>query len=237
MTGAGAAVVGHGYSGPYVAAVTAGRITDLGITDSNNMGAAMAPAAAATLTSYFNDTGTHPDQYDLIVTGDLGSVGSTLLYDLMDREGYDIREAHTDCGLLIFDRLRQKVNAGGSGCGCSASVLSDALSAERGTERYFIHGDRRVDEHDFVTAGGKHPRCGASGADLQRIRDRRECCQLKPGDAAGSNLFSPLRGQLPRHRGSLQMTVYTTDHSYNPNKVDRSKSSRLPQFWGSCRGA
>jgi stage V sporulation protein AD len=127
VTGAGSAVVGNGAEGPYVAAVTVGRIVDLGITDSNNMGAAMAPAAAATLTAYFNDTGTHPDQYDLIVTGDLGSVGSALLYDLMDREGFDIREAHADCGLLIFDRIRQKVNAGGSGCGCSASVLCGYL--------------------------------------------------------------------------------------------------------------
>lgn len=127
VTGAGAAVVSRTGRGPYAAAVTFGRIVDLNVTDTNNMGAAMAPAAAATLTAYFQDTGTHPDQYDLIVTGDLGSVGSTLLYDLMDREEYDIRANHADCGLLIFDRVRQKVNAGGSGCGCSGSVLCGYL--------------------------------------------------------------------------------------------------------------
>lgn len=127
VTGSGSAILGTGSKGPYVAAVTVGRITDLGVTDSNNMGAAMAPAAAETLKAYFSDTNTHPDHYDLIVTGDLGSVGSTLLYDLMEKEGYDIRSNHADCGLLIFDRVRQKVNAGGSGCGCSGTVLCSYL--------------------------------------------------------------------------------------------------------------
>lgn len=103
--------------------VTFGRITDLGVTDSANMGAAMAPAAAETLLSYFRDTNTLPYQYDGIYTGDLGLVGSRLLCQLMEKEGISISSAHQDCGLLLFDREKQDVHAGASGCGCSASVL------------------------------------------------------------------------------------------------------------------
>ena len=87
------------------------------------MGAAMAPAAAATLGRLFADTGTVPADYDLVVTGDLGAVGSALLYALTEREGLQLRGHHTDCGLLLYDRERQDVHAGGSGCGCCASVL------------------------------------------------------------------------------------------------------------------
>ena len=81
------------------------------------------PAAASTLMHYFEDTGTSAEDYDIIYTGDLGYVGTNLLYELLDREGIDIRCRHNDCGLLIFDREKQDVHAGGSGCGCSASVL------------------------------------------------------------------------------------------------------------------
>ena len=87
------------------------------------MGAAMAPAAAATILGFLSDTGTTPEDYDLILTGDLGQVGSDLLYELAIREGVDLRSRHADCGLLIYDRDRQDVHAGGSGCGCCASVL------------------------------------------------------------------------------------------------------------------
>ena len=87
------------------------------------MGAAMAPAAAATILGFLSDTGTTPEDYDLILTGDLGQVGSDLLYELATREGVDLRSRHTDCGLLIYDLDRQDVHAGGSGCGCCASVL------------------------------------------------------------------------------------------------------------------
>ena len=123
VTGSGAAIVGRGGTGPHVAAVTIGRIVDLGIKDAANMGAAMAPAAATTLKDFFDDTGTSPSDYDLIVTGDLGEVGSNLLYELMNRDHIHIAENHTDCGLLIYDRKKQDVHAGGSGCGCSGSVL------------------------------------------------------------------------------------------------------------------
>ncbi|WRS28334.1 stage V sporulation protein AD [Oscillospiraceae bacterium MB08-C2-2] len=123
VTGAGGAVIGQGTAPPYVRAVTIGTIEDKEIKDINNMGAAMAPAAASTLTNFFSDTLTGPDNYDLIITGDLAMVGSDLLQQLMKREGYDLSKKHSDCGLLIYDRDTQNVQAGGSGCGCSATVL------------------------------------------------------------------------------------------------------------------
>ena len=122
-TAAGAAIVGRGGDGVRIGAACVGRVCDLGITDMNNMGAAMAPAAADTLTRFFADTGTGPADYAMIVTGDLGQIGSTLLRQLMERSGTPLGDNYTDCGLLLFDRTRQDVHAGGSGCGCSASVL------------------------------------------------------------------------------------------------------------------
>ena len=121
-TAAGACVVGHG-DGVAVDSVCFGRVQDLGITDTNNMGAAMAPAAADTIARYLQDTGTTPKDYDLIATGDLGQVGSDLCRQLLEEKGVTIGGNYTDCGLLLFDRGRQDVHAGGSGCGCSASVL------------------------------------------------------------------------------------------------------------------
>lgn len=122
VTGAGALVLGDvGKAG--INAATFGKICDLNIHDVNNMGAAMAPAAADTIARFLSDTGTRPESYDVVFTGDLGYVGTKLLYELLDREGIDIRCRHSDCGLLIFDRKKQDVHAGGSGCGCSASVL------------------------------------------------------------------------------------------------------------------
>lgn len=123
VTGSGALVLGRGEGKPYINSVTFGEIEDYGIKDINNMGAAMAPAAAGTLKKFFSDTGTKPEDYDIIYTGDLGYVGTNLLYELLEREGIDIRCRHSDCGLIIFDREKQDVHAGGSGCGCSASVL------------------------------------------------------------------------------------------------------------------
>ncbi|MBP1558975.1 MAG: stage V sporulation protein AD [Oscillospiraceae bacterium] len=127
-TAAGAAVVGRGEKGPFIRGVTFGRIVDLGIKDANNMGAAMAPAAADTLCRFFADMGTGPQDYDLIVTGDLGQIGSRLLYDLMKREGYQLEGHHKDCGLMLYDLENfPQAGAGGSGCGCSASVLCGHL--------------------------------------------------------------------------------------------------------------
>ena len=125
VTGSGAAVIGHGEdeSCPRVCAVTVGRMIDLGVKDANNMGAAMAPAASTTIAAFLNDTGTRPEDYDLILTGDLGYTGSRLLIELLRRENIDIHKNHADCGLLIFDREKQDVKAGGSGCGCAGSVF------------------------------------------------------------------------------------------------------------------
>lgn len=123
VTGAGAAILGKQTAPPYLREICVGTIEDMGIKDMNNMGAAMAPAAAATLSRFFEDTCTGPDNYDLILTGDLGLVGSSLLCDLLAKEGYALAGKHNDCGLLIYDREKQDVHAGGSGCGCCASVL------------------------------------------------------------------------------------------------------------------
>ena len=109
---------------PEITKATVGIITDLGVTDANNMGAAMAPAAAKTLTAFFDDTGASPSDFDMIFTGDLGQVGSSLLKELMGKQGYDISQNHNDCGLMIYDMKNQDVHAGGSGCGCGACVLS-----------------------------------------------------------------------------------------------------------------
>ncbi len=104
-----------------------GVVTDAGITDANNMGAAMAPAALSTLERFFTAGGTSPADYDLIVTGDLGWEGSRILCDLADAAGLNITSRHTDCGKLIFSRNEQDTHSGGSGCGCSAVVLGAYL--------------------------------------------------------------------------------------------------------------
>lgn len=121
-TASGAVLVEPEGVGPYVQAVTLGRVVDLGITDINNMGAAMAPAAVDTLSRFFSDSGTTPEDYDRIFTGDLGQVGSTLMETLCKKRGIVLTN-HSDCGLLLYDRQSQNVAAGGSGAGCSASVL------------------------------------------------------------------------------------------------------------------
>ena len=127
VTGSGSCIVKNAKKGPSVARATVGKIVDLGVTDANNMGAAMAPAAASTLINYFNDTSTTPDDYELILTGDLGYVGSKLLYELLEKEDINIKSRHNDCGLMIFDRNKQDVHAGGSGCGCAGSVFCSQI--------------------------------------------------------------------------------------------------------------
>lgn len=100
-----------------------GKITDMGISDINNMGSAMAPAAAETIRRYFTATNTTPVDYDFIVTGDLGVVGSKLLIEFLQKQEIDISSQHRDCGCMIFDNEKQDTHCGGSGCGCGASVL------------------------------------------------------------------------------------------------------------------
>lgn len=112
----------------FVKAAVAGKIMDYGIKDINNMGAAMAPAAADTIERFFKETKTTSTDYDLILTGDLGAVGSTLLCQLMDKKGMPLKGRHSDCGLMLYDKTQQDVHSGGSGPGCSAAVLcSDIL--------------------------------------------------------------------------------------------------------------
>lgn len=122
-TASGAAVIGKKSEAPYVVGGAAGIIRDLGVTDANNMGAAMAPAAADTISRYLKDTKTSPDDYEFIVTGDLGIVGSELLLELLEQEGIDISKQHKDCGIMLYDKNDQDTHAGGSGCGCSAAVM------------------------------------------------------------------------------------------------------------------
>lgn len=130
VTGSGAAILAKNGNGPKITHVTTGKIIDMGINDANNMGAAMAPAAIDTLSQHFIDTGFTPKDYDLILTGDLGVVGSEILCDLITKEGYDISKRHNDCGKLIFNIEEQDVHAGGSGCGCCASVFCGHIIKE-----------------------------------------------------------------------------------------------------------
>ena len=127
VTGAGAAMVSNKDVPPYITAFTIGKIVDYGVNDANNMGAAMAPAAAECISAHLRDTVRAADYYDLIVTGDLGYVGKELLLQLLKNEGIDIADNHTDCGIEIFDKASQDTHAGGSGCACSAAVFAAML--------------------------------------------------------------------------------------------------------------
>ena len=127
VTGSGAALVTSEPGSIAIESATIGTVTDLGITDANNMGAAMAPAAFQTIKTHLQDTQTTPKDYDLIVTGDLGTIGVEALIQLCRGEGISIGGKLTDCGNLIFDPVKQDVHAGGSGCGCSAVVLCSEL--------------------------------------------------------------------------------------------------------------
>lgn len=127
VTGSGAALVRSEGKGPKITACTVGTITDLGIKDANNMGAAMVPAALSTIRAHLTDLNRSPDDFDLIVTGDLGQLGKDLLLTLGQREGINLGGKLTDCGTLIFDLLKQDVHSGGSGCGCSAVTLCGYL--------------------------------------------------------------------------------------------------------------
>lgn len=125
VTGAGTMLLSnHLNSDIYVREFLPGIIIDAGIHDVNNMGAAMAPAAFDTISKYFKYTNTSPSDFDLILTGDLGFEGYKILCDMLNQEGYLNTRNVQDCGMMIYDREKQAVNAGGSGCGCSATVVS-----------------------------------------------------------------------------------------------------------------
>ena len=127
VTGAGAAMVCKSGNGPKIQACTIGTVTDLGIKDANNMGCAMAPAAFETIQTHFDDLHTSPEEYDLIVTGDLGQIGLEMLLSISRNKGLSLGGKLADCGTMIFDVLKQDVHAGGSGCGCSAVTLCGYL--------------------------------------------------------------------------------------------------------------
>ena len=126
VTGSGAGLLQSSGTGPIVTGCTIGTVRDLGIKDANNMGAAMAPAAYDTIRAHFDDMGMAPEDFDLIVTGDLGQVGKQALLALADKDGLKLQNL-TDCGCMVFDLEGQDVHAGGSGCGCSAIVLCGYL--------------------------------------------------------------------------------------------------------------
>ena len=124
VTGSGTTILAKDGPGPYITHITQGKIVDNGIKDANNMGAAMAPAAYDTLKAHFEDMSIGPDYYDAIFTGDLGLIGFRIVTEFFASDGIDMTNVYNDCGLLIFDRETQDVHAGGSGCGCAASVLN-----------------------------------------------------------------------------------------------------------------
>ncbi|MCI8477041.1 MAG: stage V sporulation protein AD [Oscillospiraceae bacterium] len=126
VTGSGCVILAQEGEGPYVTHVTTGKIVDKGIKDANNMGGAMAPAAYETIKAHLQDTKRKPSYYDLIITGDLGSLGKEIVGDLFHKDGMDLANLE-DCGVLIFDPAQQDVHCGGSGCGCSAVVLTGYL--------------------------------------------------------------------------------------------------------------
>ena len=126
VTGSGAVILARDGDGPYVTHATTGKIVDKGIKDANNMGGAMAPAAYETIKAHLEDTNRKPSYYDLIVTGDLGKLGKEIVLDFFHKDGMDLTN-FDDCGTMIFDLEQQDVHCGGSGCGCSAVVLTGYL--------------------------------------------------------------------------------------------------------------
>lgn len=136
VTGSGAALVSGSGSGPKIDGVTVGTVVDLGITDANNMGAAMAPAAFETIRAHLDDMNRSPEDFDLIVTGDLGKVGKEILLDQFRNVGLNLSDRYDDCGVLIFNLEEQDVHAGGSGCGCSGIVLCGYLLGQLQKKKY-----------------------------------------------------------------------------------------------------
>ncbi len=124
VTGSGAFVLAASGGKACITGATPGKVVDYGLKDSMNMGACMAPAACDTICQHLEDFGRKSEDYDQIITGDLGSVGQAILLDLAKERGFDLTGRHLDCGMLIFDSEKQDTHAGGSGCGCSAVTLA-----------------------------------------------------------------------------------------------------------------
>lgn len=124
VTGSSAAVLSKSGTGPFITHVTPGKIVDRGITDANNMGSAMAPAAVSTILTHLKDTNRKPTYYDAIITGDLGHIGKGIVLDLCKAEGFQLSSVYNDCGVLMFDKEKQDTHSGGSGCACCGTVFS-----------------------------------------------------------------------------------------------------------------
>lgn len=123
VTGSGAVLLKNESDAPFITHITIGKIIDAGIKDAANMGAAMAPAFCDTLSNHLKALNTTPEDYDMIFSGDLGSLGKKIAIDLLFEEGIDLSKNYNDCGNMIFDNKKQDVHQGGSGCGCAASIL------------------------------------------------------------------------------------------------------------------
>ncbi len=123
VTGSGSTIISDEGDGPYIEAVTCGRIVDLGVADAANMGAAMAPAFVDTVKRHLDATGRDISYYDLVLSGDLGLIGKSIAIELFERENITPGDRYNDCGAMIFDNKKQDTHAGGSGCGCAASML------------------------------------------------------------------------------------------------------------------
>ena len=136
VTGAAAFILDRSENAPRITEVCFGKSVDLGINDANNMGAAMAPAAADSFLDYFRSSGLCPNDFDLIVSGDLGYEGYTILREIMEEKGCPIGSRYDDCGLMIYDREKQKMDSGGSGCACSALVLATHILPSMKEGRY-----------------------------------------------------------------------------------------------------
>ncbi|NLY18919.1 MAG: stage V sporulation protein AD [Clostridiaceae bacterium] len=126
VTGSGGVLIGSAGDGPRIVHITTGKIVDMGITDANDMGAAMAPAAVDTITAHFTETGLPDDYYDMVVTGDLGEHGKNLCIKLLEENGINIKHCYNDCGTMIYSP-EQGTDCGGSGCACSATVFAGYL--------------------------------------------------------------------------------------------------------------
>jgi len=135
VTGAGAMVISSQIQNPRITFATVGKVIDMGEADPNDMGTAMAPAAVDTILRHFQDTGKTPDDYDLILTGDLGSIGKHIAEELLKQKGYDISNKYSDCGVLIF-YPEQDVHAGASGCACAAVVTCGYIYKEMLNGKY-----------------------------------------------------------------------------------------------------
>lgn len=135
VTGAGSTVISNKGKGPKIMSATIGKVVDYGVTDANNMGAAMASAASDTLFTHFKDTSLSPDDYDIIATGDLGALGSRIFKDLIWEKGFDIEKQHVDCGELIYSICEDEYQ-GGSGAGCSSVVFNSYLYDKLAKKEY-----------------------------------------------------------------------------------------------------